>query len=159
MRVIFIEDEETCVKIDLIEPRGHPLLASAERISPSPRHLALTLFLKIQQTPALLFLHVEFLNFSSHLNWKFLSLLPILIIQFSIFILPVMQGRRIGSTTRMEGRFVCGRESFFTKFLRTIGWKYSLELDELITVVEINASEYYLLIFFIPMPLYLKVSI
>lgn len=74
MRVIFIEDEETCVKIDLIEPRGHPLLASAERIPPPPPplHLALTLFLKTQ-TPALLFLHVEFLNFSSHLNWKFLS--------------------------------------------------------------------------------------
>lgn len=84
MRVIFIEDEETCVKIDLIEPRGHPLLASAERISPSPRHLALTLFLKIQQTPALLFLHVEFLNFSSHLNWKFLSLLSNLPFLFSL---------------------------------------------------------------------------
>lgn len=66
MRVIFIEDEEACVKIDLIEPRGHPLLTSTKESPPSSSCLDP---LSQDTTPALIFLHVEFLNFSSHLNW------------------------------------------------------------------------------------------
>lgn len=93
MRVIFIEDEETCVKIDLIEPRGHPLLASAERIPPPPSPPScLDPLSQDTNTRSLIFTRGIFKLF---LSFKLeILILPILIIQFSIFILlPVKQGR------------------------------------------------------------------
>lgn len=92
MRVIFIEDEETCVKIDLIEPRGHPLLASAERIPPPSPPSCLDPLSQDTNTRSLIFTRGIFKLF---LSFKLeILILPILIIQFSIFILlPVKQGR------------------------------------------------------------------
>lgn len=94
MRVIFIEDEETCIKIDLIEPRGHPLLASAERIPPPPLSppSCLDPLFQDTNTRSLIFTRGIFKLF---LSFKLeILILPILIIQFSIFILlPVKQGR------------------------------------------------------------------
>lgn len=111
MRVIFIEDEETCVKIDLIEPRGHPLLASAERIPPPPSPPScLDPLSQDTNTRSLIFTRGIFKLF---LSFKLeILILPILIIQFSIFILlPVKQGR-IGPPGS-DGRKICMRTRKF----------------------------------------------